>query len=59
MTSQFLNDVANDAVHIETKIDTYVIISSSNSEKTCKLIKRIPGSRLFAIQFLRLNNINK
>ena len=28
------------------EIDNYVIITSLNSETTCKLINRLPGSRL-------------
>ena len=30
----------------DTKTDNYVIIASLNSESACKLINRIPGSRL-------------
>ena len=46
MTFYFLNDVANDAVQINIKIENYVIIASLESETMGKLIHRIPGSRL-------------
>ena len=42
MTLHFLNDVANDAVKINTNIKKYVIIASWKG----KLINRIPGSHL-------------
>ena len=45
MTLHFLNDVANDAESTQ-KIESYVIISSLNSETMDKLINRIPGLRL-------------
>ena len=45
MTLHFLNDVVND-IQSTQKIHNYVIIASLNSESACKLINRIPGSRL-------------
>ena len=42
MTLHFLNDVANDAESTQ-KNENYVIIAS------CKLINRIPGSRLLIL----------
>ena len=46
MTLHFLNDVANDAVQINIKIENYVIIACLKSETMGKLINRIPGPRL-------------
>ena len=46
MTLHFLNDIANDAVHINTKIENFDINACLKSETMGKLIKRIPGSRL-------------
>ena len=40
-----LNDVANDAESTQ-KLKNYVIIASLKSETMCKLINRIPGSRI-------------
>ena len=45
MTLHFLNDVIND-IESTKKLDNDVIIASLKSESTCKLINRIPGSRL-------------
>ena len=45
MTFHFLNEVIND-IESTKKIYIYVIIASLNSESACKLINRIPGSRL-------------
>ena len=45
MTLHFLNDVANDA-ELTQKIENYVIFASLKRETICKLINRIPGSRL-------------
>ena len=45
MTLHFLNDVAVTLNLHETR-QLYVIIASVKSETTCKLIIRIPGSRL-------------
>ena len=45
LTLHFLNDVVND-IESTQKIYKYVIITSLNSESACKLINRIPGSRL-------------
>ena len=45
MTLHLLNDIVND-IEYDTKLDNDVIIASLKSESTCKLINRIPGSRL-------------
>ena len=45
MTLHFLNDILND-IKSMGKNDNYVIMASLKSEPTCKLINRIPGSRL-------------
>ena len=39
----FLNDVAYDAVEINTKIKNYIIMASLKSETMGKLINRIPS----------------
>ena len=44
MTLYFLNDVVNDIDLTGNSND--VIMASLKSESTCKLINRIPGSRL-------------
>ena len=46
ITLHILNDVANDAVHINTKIENFDINACLKSETMGKMIKRIPGSRL-------------
>ena len=46
MTLHFLSDIVNDIESIDTILDNYVIIASLKSESTCKVIHRIPGSRL-------------
>ena len=47
MTLHFLNDVVND-IELTQKSIRMIIITSSNSESACKLIKRIPGSHFFS-----------
>ena len=46
MTLHFLNDVVNDIESTRNSIMNDVVIASLKSESTCKLINRIPGSRL-------------
>ena len=43
MTLHFLNNFANDAESINTKIENYIIIASLKSETMDKLINRMPG----------------